>query len=133
MFKENYKHIAKACNDLDLKYVEVTGETSSKDKVKAVDSFNTDANVRVYISNPQASGLGINLVSSSYSIYYNRNFSLEADIQSEARNYRAGSEIHEKITRVDILCKDSLDEVILTSLKEKSDISTKILSLRNLL
>lgn len=133
VYKENYKHIAKACEDLKLKYVELHGETSSKDRVSFVDAFNKDDSVRVLIGNPKAAGLGVNLVSSSYSIYYNRNFSLEDDIQSEARNYRGGSEIHDKVVRIDIICKGTLDEVILTSLKEKSDIAAKILNIRHLL
>ena len=42
-------------------------------------------------------------------IYYSKNFSLEGDIQSEARAYRQGSQIHNKITRYDLVAKDTVD------------------------
>lgn len=133
VFRHSYAQIAKVCEELKLKYVEVTGDTPTKEKIKNVDAFNNDHDVRVYISNPQASGLGITLTASSYSIYYSRNFSLENDIQSEARNYRAGSERHDKVTRINIICPNSLDSLISESLEEKQNLADKILRLKEML
>jgi SNF2 family DNA or RNA helicase len=125
VFKDNYTDIRDVCESLKIKYMELHGET--KDKDASVDAFNNDESVRVLISHPGAGGVGVNLVSSSCSIYYSRNFSLEFDIQSEARNYRGGSERHEKVTRIDLVCKNTIDELVLTALSSKTALSETVL------
>jgi SNF2 family DNA or RNA helicase len=131
VFKENYSDIASVCESLGIEYRELHGGVKDADREEAVDMFNNDSKVRVLIANQGAAGIGINLVSSDCSIYYSKNFSLEHDLQSEARNYRGGSEIHEKVTRIDLVCKDSIDELIDVALSKKEDIGTKILDWRD--
>lgn len=126
-WKDNYQQIREVCDNLELKYVELTGETPQPLRQKAMDDFNQDKTVRVFLGNQGAAGIGVNLVSASYMIYYSRNFSLEQDVQSEARCYRGGSEIHEKISRIDIVAKDTIDEKIMESLSNKQDISERVL------
>jgi SNF2 family DNA or RNA helicase len=134
VFKENFKQIAKVCQDLGIKYVEVHGEISPAQKQKNVESFNNDPGTRVFIGHPGSGGIGINLVAASYSIWFSRNFSLEFDLQAEARNYRGGSEIHEKITRIDLVAPDTIDEIVVEKLSSKEQISSELLtSLKDLL
>jgi len=127
VFKNNYKTIREVCEKLKLKYVEVNGEIKNKDKFANVDTFNSDPNCRVFIGHPNSGGVGINLVASSISIFYSRNFSLGQDLQAEARNYRGGSEIHESITRIDLIAKGTIDEVVQIALSNKQGISDKLL------
>jgi SNF2 family DNA or RNA helicase len=126
-WRENYEQIRKVCEKLCVRYVELHGEIPIGQRTSIQDSFNNDPDVRVLIGNQGAAGIGINLVSSDYMIYYSRNFSLEQDLQSEARNYRGGSEIHEKVTRIDIVAANTIDEKVLESLSKKQEISEKIL------
>lgn len=125
VFHANYQDIREVCEKLKLGYAELHGLI--KDKDSEADRFRTDDKVRVLIGNPFSAGIGLNLVEASYSIYYSRNFSLEADIQSEARNYRGGSTIHESITRVDLVTPNTIDEVVLKALANKQQLSDKIL------
>jgi len=128
VWRENYAQIRKVCQDLSIPFVEITGDVSSKAKDEAVERFNTDENVRVLIGNPGAGGIGINLVVASYCIFYSRNFSLEHSIQAEARNHRAGSEIHTKVTRIDLVTEGTIDEIVTEKLGQKIKISDKVLS-----
>lgn len=127
VFKENYKDIRGVCEDLGIKYVEVHGEVSDRDKLLGVDAFSTDDDVRVLFGHPGSGGIGINLVASDVSIFYSRNFSLEQDLQAEARNYRGGSERHTHITRIDLVTLGTIDEQILEKLSNKVAIGEKIL------
>ncbi len=127
-FKENYKMIAEVCTKMRVAYREIHGDIPNKERVQNMDDFRTDPNVRVMIANQGAAGVGINLVEASYSIYYSKGFQLEHDLQSEARNHRGGSEIHDKITRIDIIAKGTIDELVTESLAKKQHISEKILS-----
>jgi SNF2 family DNA or RNA helicase len=103
---------------------------TDKARQEAIDSFQNDPSVRVMIANPAAGGVGVTLTAASYMIYYSRDFSLENDLQSEARCHRGGSEAHEKITRIDIVAPGTIDEVILEALERKENLATKILAIR---
>lgn len=128
VWRENYAQVRKVCEDLKIQYVELHGEVNEAARRDAVARFNTDPSVRVLIGHPGSGGIGVNLVAASYSIFYSRNFSLEHTIQAEARNYRGGSEVHEKITRLDIVCEKSIDEAIIEKLLNKEEISLKVLT-----
>ena len=84
-----------------------------------VDNFNNLKTVTVCIANQQAGGVGVGLQAASYMIYYSKDYRLESDIQSEARAHRGGSEIHECITRIDLLTKGTIEEDIHQALREK--------------
>ncbi len=129
IYKRNYKDIGDLCVRLKLPFAELHGGTVNKEE--EVRRFMEDDSCRVMIGSPQAGGLGVNLTIASHSIYYSRGFSLEADVQSEARNHRGGSlEMgHQKITRFDLIAKDSIDELVMIALKNKLTTAESILSL----
>lgn len=127
VWKNNYAQIRQVCEELNIKYVEINGEVSEKARNAAVLAINEDPTVRVLIGHPGSGGVGVNLVGASYSIFYSRTFSLKHSIQAEARNYRGGSEIHEKITRYDLVCENSIDELVSEALASKLELSDKLL------
>lgn len=129
VFKKNYTQIRKVCEKLKLPYVELTGETDDKDK--SVQEFNNNPEIKVLIANQSAGGIGVNLVAAGTAIYYSKNFSLESDIQSESRNHRGGSleAGHSKILRIDLICKDTLDEIIQQAITNKIATGEEILGL----
>lgn len=127
VWRENYRQIRNCLDKLKVKFVEVHGDIPNAQKFKNVDAFNDDPSVRVFLGHPGAGGIGINLVSASYSIFYSRTASLEQSIQAEARNFRHGSQIHPKVTRIDLVAENTIDELICTSLANKEEISLSIL------
>lgn len=131
IFKHDYKTIKDICNKLGLKYAEVTGEVT--DKQKELDMFEKDPECRVMIASQKAGGVGVNMTSADTMIYYSRSYSLEDDLQSESRNYRGGSEIHKKITRIDLVARQTVDELVLKALREKKNLADRILDLKDLL
>lgn len=125
VFKNNFKQIQKMLDKNKIGYVVCNGDTKNKDE--AMKTFKEDKDCMVYLGHPGAGGIGVNLVEAKYSIWFSRNFSLEQDLQASARNYRSGSEIHNKITRYDLVSEDSVDGEIVTSLLEKKDFSDSVL------
>lgn len=126
-FVENYKMVADLCTKLGLAFREIHGGITDKEKQKNMDDFRNDPSVRVMIANQAAAGVGVNLVEASYMIYYSKNFSLEQDLQSEARAYRGGSHIHAKVTRIDLVCKGTIDELVTESLTNKQQIAERLI------
>lgn len=127
VFKNNYGDIRDVCEELDVDYVEVHGDISQKDQLANVERFNTDDSCRVFIGNPGSGGVGINLVSSDVAIVYSRNFSLEQYLQAEARNHRGGSEIHQKITKIELVTPETIDELVLKALANKEELGYQVL------
>jgi SNF2 family DNA or RNA helicase len=125
VFHQNYEDIRDVCDKLGLRYAELHGLV--KDKDAEAKKFREDPDVRVLIGHPGSGGIGVNLVEASYMIYYSRSFSLEYDIQSEARAYRGGSNIHTSVTRIDIVTPGTIDELVLKSLASKTALSASIL------
>lgn len=126
-FHENYRAINEVCRKLKIGYREYHGLVPHQERDINLKDFRANDEVRVMIANQNAGGVGINMIEASYSIFYSRNFSLEQDLQAEARNHRGGSEIHSKITRIDLIAKNTIDELISDALSLKQSIATKIL------
>lgn len=124
-FKKNYEMIENICKQLKVGYAMLHGETT--DKQVQIDTFQNDGKCRIMVANPGAGGIGINLTAASYMIYYSKTWSLEHELQSEARAHRGGSEIHDKITRIDLVAKGTIDEVITETLNKKKKTSTSVL------
>lgn len=102
---------------------------STKDKDEQLKRFRDPEGTNVIIANRKAGGIGINLVEAKYSIVYSRNHSLEDELQSEARNFRRGSECHDKIVKIDLCAKDTLDEEILKALTNKDNMVKAIVDI----
>ena len=131
VFKRNYDSIRAVCQKLGLELLEVHGGVSDKQKRANVDLFNDPDGPRVLLGHPASAGIGINLVSASYSIFYSRTFNLGDDLQAEARNYRGGSEVHEKVTRIDLVAPGTIDEYVCKSLGEKINLATRIVDIKD--
>lgn len=142
-FKHSYKQIIEAIDArkgcdaetkkelANLKLVTLVGGMTDKARQSAIDDFRDDPDTRIMLANQAAGGTGVNLISASCMIYYSRNYSLEQEMQSEARCHRGGSEIHEKITRIDIIAPQTLDEVVLDALSRKENMAENIMRIRD--
>jgi len=129
IFKSTYKQIGSLLDSLGITYGLLTGEQTAEERHQYVTDFQA-GKVRALIGHPKAGGIGINLTAASYSIHYTKSYSLVDDMQSEARNYRGGSERHKTITRIDIVTAGTIDEDISTALREKKSVQDFILGLK---
>lgn len=128
-FRHNYKMIDDVCLKLGLARNFLTGNQSAKEKDQIVTEFRAGA-YNVLIANPAAAGIGVNLVEAPVSIWYSRNFSLEHRLQGIARNYRGGSEVHAKVTSIDLVCPGTIDEECLEALDRKENMAQSILKFK---
>jgi SNF2 family DNA or RNA helicase len=127
-FIENYETIREVCAELGVKCVEYRGGLTEKARREAEDAFLADPAARVMCANPASAGEGLNLQIAAYSLYYSRSVSMKDDVQSEARNYRAGSEIHKSVTRIDLVASDTIDETVLEALEGHKSVAEAILA-----
>lgn len=124
-FTPEYVMIQNMLDELRIGFAELTGRIG--DKQEHINTFRNDPKCRVMIANAKAGGVGVNLVEAAYSIYYSRGYSLGDYEQSAARNRRGGSEIHSTIVQIDMVVKDTLDEVVLEALSRKENFAATVL------
>jgi SNF2 family DNA or RNA helicase len=63
-------------------------------------------------------------------VYYSQSYHLGHRLQSEDRCHRAGSERHEKVTYVDVVCRGTVDEIIAAALAGKKGMAEVVVDLR---
>jgi SNF2 family DNA or RNA helicase len=127
VFRYNYKQVRDVLTTLGRKYLELNGEMGSKKNRENAALFESSDEHSCIIAHPESSGEGINLVSASEMISYSRDFSWRRWEQCVARNYRGGSEIHDKITRYVLVAKGSIEERITEMLLRKEEVSNEVL------
>tara|TARA_R110000868_G_scaffold229842_2_gene482974 strand:+ start:6174 stop:7607 length:1434 start_codon:yes stop_codon:yes gene_type:complete len=127
----HYRHdIAAIINAVEKKfgkdsYVTYYGDTSTDDRQNAIRQIqDEDSPVRFIIGTPQTGGYGITLTGANTMVYYANGYDYEKRIQSEARINRAGQT--RKMTYIDIIAENTIDEKIVKALRGKMDIATKI-------
>ena len=130
-FRQNYMDISRLLTDRKEKFVLITGEQDAKEKQASIDAFQNDPEVKRVIANRKAGGIGVNLTAAALSVVISRNFSLEEEIQAQGRNYRNGSQIHDKITEINLVMQDTIEERVVEALQNKQKIADIILDLKH--
>ena len=97
---------------------EFHGMLSSAQKEMNIKMFRNKA--RFFIATPSCGGHGLTLNESCYVIFYNNSFKYADRIQAEDRNHRIGQD--NKVIYIDIICEQSIDTRIMSSLQNKCDV-----------
>jgi SNF2 family DNA or RNA helicase len=106
-------------------YVTYFGDTTNEQRQNAIKQIqDPNSPVRFIIGTPQTGGYGITLTGANVMIYYANGYDYEKRIQSEARINRAGQT--RKMTYIDIIAEDTVDEKIVKALRSKMNIASKI-------
>ena len=74
---------------------------------------------RLLIAQQQAGGESRNLQMGSLVVYYSQWYSIVYREQSEDRTHRGGSDIHDRIMYINLVCNDTVDEDVIVGLQEK--------------
>lgn len=125
-WSQNYGQVEKVCDALGVKHTKVVGGMSETARTKAVEDF-TKGDARVMYANAKAAGMSIDLIEAPYAIYFSRTFSLIDEIQSRARNYRGGSEMHKSIVHYRLITEGTIDELTDKRLEAKEEMTLELL------
>ena len=105
--------------------VDYFGETESDQRSINIKKFQTDDKCRFFVGTTSTGGYGITLTAGSTMVYFSNGYDLEKRQQSEARIDRIGQT--EKMTYIDIMAQDTIDERIVKALREKVNIANQIM------
>ena len=101
------------------------GKTLPEQRDYAIKNFKNNDKVRFFVGTPATGGYGITLVQASTVIYYSNGYDLEKRMQSEDRAHRIGQK--KKVTYIDFIAPDTIDEKIRKALRKKINIATEVM------
>ena len=105
--------------------VSIYGKDSVEDRNQAVENFQNKDEYRFLVGNPTVGGYGLTLTAAKYVIYFSNSYNLEVRQQSEDRAHRIGQK--SQVTYIDIICRDTIDQMVLHNLENKIELSAKTL------
>ena len=79
---------------------------------------------------PKTGGFGITLTAANTVIYFSNSYDLEIRLQSEDRAHRIGQQ--NKVTYIDLVSPGTIDDKILTALRNKINIAGQVLGEKTL-
>lgn len=82
----------------------------------------------ILVANVRSGGTGLNLEAADTAVFISNDWRMEDRAQAEDRVHRIGSEVHQKVTIIDIVTENTVEEDILQALKEKKDLVDVFLS-----
>ena len=102
------------------------GDTAQDERQEIVNDFqDTENPLRFFVGQPRTGGYGITLTAATTVIYYSNSYDLEIRLQSEDRAHRIGQT--NKVTYIDLVSPNTIDEKILQALRSKIDIAGQVL------
>ena len=105
--------------------VDYYGATDTDSRSANIKKFQTDDKCRFFVGTTHTGGYGITLTAGSNMVYFSNGYDLEKRQQSEARIDRIGQT--QKMTYIDIMAQDTLDERIVKALRNKVNIANEIM------
>ncbi|RYY59710.1 MAG: DEAD/DEAH box helicase [Chitinophagaceae bacterium] len=103
-------------DELGVKYEYFDGSTSAPDREKAIQSFQNDDGVRVFLISLKAGGVGLNLTAADYVYIVDPWWNPAVEQQAIDRTHRIGQT--KNIFAYRMICKDTIEDKIL-SLQDK--------------
>ena len=105
--------------------VSIYGKDSVEVRNDSVESFQHNDKCRFLVGNPTVGGYGLTLTAARHVIYFSNSYNLEVRWQSEDRAHRHGQT--GQVTIIDLIARDTIDEMVLNSLQNKIELSAKTL------
>ncbi|KAI3635676.1 hypothetical protein MIR68_006314 [Amoeboaphelidium protococcarum] len=93
-----------------VKYVRLDGQTPVNERQQAIDAFDSDQDIRVFLLSTKAGGVGLNLIAASVVVLYDLDFNPFNDAQAQDRAYRIGQT--RDITVYKLVTKATIEERI---------------------
>jgi SNF2-related domain/Helicase conserved C-terminal domain len=113
-------------DELGVKYEYFDGSTSAPDRQTAIDSFQNNDEVRVFLISLKAGGVGLNLTAADYVYIVDPWWNPAVEQQAIDRTHRIGQT--KNIFAYRMICKDTIEDKILQLQEKKRALAKDIIS-----
>lgn len=110
---------AKRLEKKKISYGLITGNVPQFLREKALNDFQ-NKKIKVLLFTIKAGGTGLTMTAADTMIFLQRSWSMVDNLQAEDRVHRIGSEIHQAITYIDIVCQETIEDTQIKRLHEKA-------------
>jgi SNF2 family DNA or RNA helicase len=128
-----FRHDAeRVCEGLTLMKAGKAGMVISGDDAgnKAIlKAFQDTDEYRFLVATPGTCAFGLDLFGARYAVRFSASFKLDDALQAEARVHRQGQT--RQVTYIDLVVKDTVDELVLTALQDKGDLLDYVMAQGN--
>ena len=123
-YREDIRRVVRALAAEGIRCVEYHGAVHSQAKrQQAIDDFNNDPSVRVFVGQPKAGGQGLDLSAADLILWYSHTFDL---IERDQANERATQIGGKTVTIKDFVTPGTVDEYIIANLNEKRSVAESL-------
>lgn len=129
-FRGAYRMLTAALEKAGIGYVDYVGDTPKDQRVSNINKFRNDPNCKVFLATPGAGGIGLNLTVASEVIWFERDFSLEKELQANDRVHRIGQ--HRVVNYHFLVSPKTVDDKIDKALKCKQTVADTLIDIREL-
>ena len=110
----------------NIRYCKLTGQTKVGERIKLVDEFNENKDIKVFLISLKAGGTGLNLIGADMVIHYDPWWNLSAENQATDRTYRIGQKKNVQVYK--LITKNSIEEKIYELQERKAKLIDNMLS-----
>ena len=121
-----FEFIEKELDEKSIKYFKLTGSTKVDDRIKMVDEFNENNDIKVFLISLKAGGTGLNLTGADMVIHYDPWWNASVENQATDRAYRIGQRKNVQVYK--LITQNSIEEKIYELQEKKANLSKAILS-----
>lgn len=125
-FTQSFDIISKELDKENIKYFILQGETKAKDRMRLVEEFNSNKDIKVFIISLKAGGTGLNLIGADMVIHLDPWWNSSAENQAADRAYRIGQTKNVYVAK--LICKGTIEEKVLALQKVKKDLADSIIN-----
>lgn len=118
--------IEKNLKEQNIKYFKLTGATKVGERIKLVDEFNENDEIKVFLISLKAGGTGLNLIGADMVIHYDPWWNISAENQATDRTYRIGQKKNVQVYK--LITKNSIEEKIYELQQKKAKLIDNMLS-----
>ncbi len=112
--------------ELGIKYAYFDGSTSAPDREKAIQSFQNDEEVRVFLISLKAGGVGLNLTAADYVYIVDPWWNPAVEQQAIDRTHRIGQT--KNIFAYRMICRDTIEDKILQLQDKKRALAKELIA-----
>lgn len=120
-----FPFIEKELNKRNISYFKLIGSTKVEERIKMVDEFNENPEIKVFLISLKAGGTGLNLTGADVVIHYDPWWNLSTENQATDRAYRIGQKNNVQVYKM--ITKNSIEEKIYELQQKKANLADNML------
>ncbi len=120
-----FEIIEKELKKRNIKYFKLTGATKIDERMKMVDEFNENSNIKLFLISLKAGGTGLNLTGADMVIHYDPWWNISTENQATDRAYRIGQKNNVQVYK--LITKNSIEEKIYELQEKKAKLADSML------